>query len=243
MAKVLLKKSSVSSNVPGTGDLDYGEIAINYADGRLYYKNSSNEIKNFVDSDILLASYLRSIWDDKTPELGGNLEIGAFTITNDTYGSGSYIALQRYYTGDSAQQAVFASRQDVNIIIDTNNGNASGTFHIRANDSDINNASSVFSVREDGAVNITGAVDMNLKQIQNLATPTTATGAATKAYVDQAVATGVSGLDFPYGDYGLVDSAVGLDAFEIPIDGNFYDLLSEPTYSIGQVDLGTDSSI
>ena len=53
MAKVLLKKSSVSSNVPGTGDLEYGEVAINYADGRLYYKNSSNLIKNFVDSDLI----------------------------------------------------------------------------------------------------------------------------------------------------------------------------------------------
>lgn len=51
MAKVLIKKSSVTSNAPGTGDLDYGELAINYADGRLYYKNSSNVIKNFIDSD------------------------------------------------------------------------------------------------------------------------------------------------------------------------------------------------
>jgi hypothetical protein len=53
MAKVLLKKSSVSSNAPGTGDLEYGEVALNYADGRLYYKNSSNIIKNFVDSDLI----------------------------------------------------------------------------------------------------------------------------------------------------------------------------------------------
>lgn len=53
MAKVLLKKSSVGDNVPGTGDLDYGEVAINYADGRLYYKNSSNVIKSFVDSDLI----------------------------------------------------------------------------------------------------------------------------------------------------------------------------------------------
>jgi hypothetical protein len=53
MAKVLLKKSSVSSNAPGTGDLEYGEVALNYADGRLYYKNSSNVIKNFVDSDLI----------------------------------------------------------------------------------------------------------------------------------------------------------------------------------------------
>lgn len=186
MAKVLLKKSSVSSNVPGTGDLDYGEIAINYADGRLYYKNSSNQIKNFVDSDILLANYLRSLWDDKSPEIGGNLEINSFTITNDTYGPGSYIALQRYYTGDSAQQAVFSSRQDVNIIIDANNGSNVGTFHIRANDSDINTAPSVFSVLENGNVNITGNVDLNGNHIYNLAYPNNDSDAANKGYVDAA---------------------------------------------------------
>jgi len=48
---IKLKKSSVSSNAPGTGDIDYGELAINYADGKLFYKNSSNVIKNFSDSD------------------------------------------------------------------------------------------------------------------------------------------------------------------------------------------------
>ena len=50
-ATIKLKKSSVSSNAPGTSDLDYGELAINYADGNLYYKNSSNVIKSFADSD------------------------------------------------------------------------------------------------------------------------------------------------------------------------------------------------
>jgi len=61
MAKVLLKKSSVSDNAPGTGDLEYGELALNYADGRLYYKNSSNQIKGFIDSagvESVLAGYV-----------------------------------------------------------------------------------------------------------------------------------------------------------------------------------------
>ena len=53
--KIILKKSSVASKIPTTGDLDYGELAINYAEGRLYYKNSSNVIKNFIDSDNLLS--------------------------------------------------------------------------------------------------------------------------------------------------------------------------------------------
>ena len=45
--KVLLKKSSVVAKVPVTGDLDYGELALNYADEKLYFKNASNAIKSF----------------------------------------------------------------------------------------------------------------------------------------------------------------------------------------------------
>lgn len=49
--KLILKKSSVVGRIPSAGDLEYGEMAINYADGRLYYKNSSNQIRSFLDSD------------------------------------------------------------------------------------------------------------------------------------------------------------------------------------------------
>jgi hypothetical protein len=48
--KIKLKNSSVTNKVPLVGDLDYGELAINYADGNLFYKNSSNLIKKFEDS-------------------------------------------------------------------------------------------------------------------------------------------------------------------------------------------------
>ena len=44
--KVLLKKSSVLGKVPLAGDLDYGEVALNYADGKLYFKDSNNDISN-----------------------------------------------------------------------------------------------------------------------------------------------------------------------------------------------------
>jgi hypothetical protein len=43
--KIILKKSSVGAKVPLTTDLDYGELALNYADGKLYFKNSSNTIQ------------------------------------------------------------------------------------------------------------------------------------------------------------------------------------------------------
>lgn len=50
---IKLKKSSVIGKAPVTGDIEYGEVALNYADGRLFYKNSSNVIKNFIDSDLI----------------------------------------------------------------------------------------------------------------------------------------------------------------------------------------------
>lgn len=45
--KIVLKKSSTTTKVPLGSDLVYGELAINYTDGKLYFKNSSNEIDFF----------------------------------------------------------------------------------------------------------------------------------------------------------------------------------------------------
>jgi len=57
--KVLLKKSSVVDKIPTTSDLDYGEVAINYADELLYFKDSSNNIKKFAGTT-KLENYLPS---------------------------------------------------------------------------------------------------------------------------------------------------------------------------------------
>lgn len=47
---IKLKKSSVPGKIPAASDLAYGELAINYRDGKLYYKNSSNVVTQFIDS-------------------------------------------------------------------------------------------------------------------------------------------------------------------------------------------------
>jgi len=41
---IKLKKSSVAGKIPDSSDLEYGELALNYADGLIYYKNSSNSV-------------------------------------------------------------------------------------------------------------------------------------------------------------------------------------------------------
>ena len=45
---IQLRKSSVPNEVPS--DLEFGEIAINYADGKFYYKNSTGQIVSFIGS-------------------------------------------------------------------------------------------------------------------------------------------------------------------------------------------------
>jgi len=48
--KVLLKRSYVAGRIPDSSDLQYGELAINFADGKLYYKDDANNINAFIDS-------------------------------------------------------------------------------------------------------------------------------------------------------------------------------------------------
>lgn len=43
-SRVKLKKSAVPGKTPLAADLQHGEIAINYADGRLFYKDINNNI-------------------------------------------------------------------------------------------------------------------------------------------------------------------------------------------------------
>jgi hypothetical protein len=76
-SKIILKKSSVMDvgvpKAPLTTDLDYGEVAINYAAGRLYYKKANNTI-----------DYFRT---DVLPLTGGTLT--GELLLNNTGGAGS----------------------------------------------------------------------------------------------------------------------------------------------------------
>lgn len=59
--QVLLKKSAVAAKVPQASDLAYGEIAINYVDGKLYFKDASNNVKSFVSSASDLLTLIKTV--------------------------------------------------------------------------------------------------------------------------------------------------------------------------------------
>lgn len=77
-SKIILKKSSEPGKVPQS--LEYGELAINYADGVLYYKNSSNQItqisgssegtgSSLIDNNFLLNSGSIGIADNSPQQV------------------------------------------------------------------------------------------------------------------------------------------------------------------------------
>lgn len=51
ISKIIHKRSAIPGKVPS--DLEYGELAINYADGDIFYKNVGNDLQSF--SNITLA--------------------------------------------------------------------------------------------------------------------------------------------------------------------------------------------
>lgn len=76
---IILKKSSVGGKIPATGDLQYGELALNYADGKLYYKNTLDLVKELTGGGTsvggTLTIYLRSGGSSAITITGGEIII------------------------------------------------------------------------------------------------------------------------------------------------------------------------
>ena len=51
--KITIKRSSVAGKVPESGDLDYGEFALNYTDGNLFFKSNANVITNLASTQFV----------------------------------------------------------------------------------------------------------------------------------------------------------------------------------------------
>jgi hypothetical protein len=51
--KITIKRSSVAGKVPLPGDLEYGEFALNYTDGNLFFKDSSNNIATLASTQFV----------------------------------------------------------------------------------------------------------------------------------------------------------------------------------------------
>jgi hypothetical protein len=84
---LLLKRSGVANSVPGAGNIDQGELAINYADGNLFFKNGNSQV------ELLTSSRFVSVIGNVT---GGNVvSLGTVSAVGNITGN--------YFLGNGSQ--------------------------------------------------------------------------------------------------------------------------------------------
>jgi hypothetical protein len=98
--KITIKRSSVTGKIPAEADLDYGELAINFTDGNLFFKTNSNTVSTIASTKFV--NVTGNVTGGNIVSLGslstvGPATIGAFTLPNidgtngqtlTTYGNG-----------------------------------------------------------------------------------------------------------------------------------------------------------
>lgn len=162
--QIILKKSSVGAKVPLATDLAYGELALNYADGKLYFKNSSNQISSFSASAVDLSAYVSlagtQTLTNKTltsPIVTGgtidNTVIGATTPAAGTFttliggsGSANYVQVTGAATGGNPTISSQGSDANARLILNAK-GSSSGIDLL------MNNARQMFIGTNGSAVN------------------------------------------------------------------------------------------
>jgi len=133
--KIILKNSSVSGAIPQPAFLEYGELALNYADGYLYYKDSDNQVIIYGDHDSavaatpntkvkrdnfgsIFASALTIVPNDTVPYIGVTAKsITTFGAISSTV-SGTYS--HGFYSGDRLKMAVQRENGSLHFHYETN---------------------------------------------------------------------------------------------------------------------------
>lgn len=114
--KVTLKRSSVVGKIPQTSDLAFGEVALNFADGRLYYKNSSNAINFFEEVNSFR-----------------NITVAGDDYVEDSYVESEYVDQSTLTADGGSDTLTFVGGDDISISADpatnevTINSTASGS--------------------------------------------------------------------------------------------------------------------
>jgi hypothetical protein len=87
---VQLKRSSVANSIPGTGNLVPGELAINYTDGNLFYKNNSNVVT------VIASNKFVSVSGNVTGDyfIGNGSQLTGINVTSSQISNGtSHVAI------------------------------------------------------------------------------------------------------------------------------------------------------
>ena len=209
--KILLKKSGVAGRVPATSVLEHGELAINYKDGYLYYKNgdSTPAIEKFVTSDLITLDLATDNGATTTNSITvGGLSIGsAYSLPAQDGSNGQVL------TTDGSGNLSFTTASTVSSIddlsdVDTTTTSPSsgqvlkwnGSNWTPANDIDTTLSLGSASINDLGDVNISSASDGQVLKYDS----------ATSKWVNSADAGGISLTDLSIGTDGTASGSGSL---------------------------------
>ena len=115
-SQVILKKSSVAARVPVAGDLAFGELALNYADGLLYYKKSDGTtIGSIGGSGISVATYNRTAI---TATAGQTTFTATYVVPYIAVYYNGVLLKETDYTATNGTSVILAVAADLNDIIE-----------------------------------------------------------------------------------------------------------------------------
>lgn len=110
---ILLKRSSVAGSSPST--LSHGELALNYSDGKLYYKNAANQIVEFAGGAPSAATAWAYFQGTVNVNLSGTYSQSGTTVTVSVADHGLRVGEMLYHDYTSGT-AVDSSAQVVSVI-------------------------------------------------------------------------------------------------------------------------------
>lgn len=129
--RVLLKRSATANLVPSAGNLEYGELALNYNDGNLFFKDASNVVTILASTQFV--------------DVTGNIETGSFFLGNGSQLSGINSFSSVTVSGESDVVAsglgatlTFVSGTGISISTDASNNSV--TFSTAAADNAVESA-------------------------------------------------------------------------------------------------------
>jgi hypothetical protein len=105
--KITLKRSSQAAKVPEPGDLDYGELALNFTDGNLFFKSNANVITTLASTKFV--SVTGNVTGGNIVTAGQITATGNITGTNIRAIGGSFFGDGSGLTGISTTGGYFNS--------------------------------------------------------------------------------------------------------------------------------------
>jgi len=182
--KIIHKRTATASNIPGAGILDYGELAINYTDKKLFIKDAADNVVEIAQDQAACTSSI-------IPATDQAIDLGSPTKQwRDVYvGPGSLYVNGQKVLEEAAGTIIVGADVDQNLQMKTTGTGdiellAAGTGVVQLKGTVSILAGKNLTSSDSNPISCSVGFDMSNEKITNLATPTATADAATKAYVD-----------------------------------------------------------